>query len=136
MSTPHQRWIAIGALMGAAGVALGAFGAHGLSDALTGLGYEGTDLIRRAANFETAVRYQIYHAITLVLVGMLLGQRPTRALHFAAGAILVGVILFSGLLYVLAFAGPSWKWLGAVVPLGGASLIVGWLALAVGAYKK
>jgi uncharacterized membrane protein YgdD (TMEM256/DUF423 family) len=134
-NTLTSRWIAIGALVAAAGVALGAFGAHGLSDALASLGYLGDDAKPRLANFETAVRYQMFHAIAIVIVGILHAQRPRRTWHFAAGAFLAGILLFSGLLYVLAFAGPSWRWLGAVVPIGGVSLIAGWLALAIGACK-
>jgi len=100
------------------------------------MGHEGDDLARRVANFETAVRYQMYHALAIALVGLMHAQRPRKTWRFAASAFLFGVLLFSGLLYVLTFAGPSWKWLGAVVPLGGVSLIVGWLALAIGACKN
>jgi uncharacterized membrane protein YgdD (TMEM256/DUF423 family) len=131
-----SQWLAVGALLGAAGVTLGAFGAHGLSDMLANLGYEGADLDRRMANFETAVRYQMVHAVAIALVGVLRMQRPRRTWNVAAWAFLVGIVLFSGLLYVLSLAGPNWRWLGAVVPLGGVSLIAGWLVLAVGACKK
>ena len=135
-SATHSRWIAIGALVGAAGVALGAFGAHGLSDALGNLGYEQDEVVRRLVNFETAVRYQLVHALAIALVGVMHAQRPRRTWRAAASAFLVGVLLFSGLLYVLTFAGPNWKWLGAIVPIGGVSLIIGWLVLAIGACKK
>jgi len=135
MSSQSHRWIAVGALVGAAGVALGAFGAHGLSDALAKLGHAGDDLTRRLANFETAVRYQMFHALALVLTGVLLQQRSTRAWQAAAWLFLAGVVLFSGLLYVLVFTGPAWNWFGAVVPIGGVSLIAGWLALAIGALR-
>lgn len=135
MHPPGNRWIIAGALCGAAGVALGAFGAHGLPDALTNLGYADADLARRLDIFETAARYQMYHALAMVLTGMLLGQLPLRAWRKAAWAFFIGVLIFSGLLYVLAVAGPNWNWLGAIVPLGGLALIVGWLLLAVGAIK-
>jgi uncharacterized membrane protein YgdD (TMEM256/DUF423 family) len=134
LSLAHP-WIAVGALVGAAGVGLGAFGAHGLAEALQSLGYEGDDLARRLANFETAARYQMYHALALVLIGLLLYERPSRAWNVAAMLFLAGVALFSGLLYVLVFTGPAWKWLGAVVPFGGLSLVVAWLALAVGSLR-
>jgi uncharacterized membrane protein YgdD (TMEM256/DUF423 family) len=137
MSSLSRRWIAIGALLGAIGVALGAYGAHGLSDFLEkSLGYSGDDLHRRISIFETAVRYQMLHALALCFVGLALEQRATAWWRFAAWAFLVGVIIFCGLLKVLAFADPHWNWLGAIVPLGGLSMIVGWLALAVGALRR
>ena len=131
-----QRWIAIGALIGAIGVGFGAFGAHGLSDFLAGLGYAGDDLTRRLDIFNTAVRYQMLHAIALVLTGLALEQRPSGWWRFAAWSFLIGVLLFSGLLKVMTFADPTWNWLGRIVPFGGLAMIVGWLALAVGALRK
>jgi uncharacterized membrane protein YgdD (TMEM256/DUF423 family) len=136
MISISRRWIAIGALLGAIGVALGAFGAHGLSGWLESLGYNGDDLHRRISIFETAVRYQMLHALALVLVGLALQQYDSRWWHFAAWAFLIGVIIFSGLLKVLAFADPKWNWLGAIVPIGGVSMIAGWLAVAIGALQK
>lgn len=131
-----SRWIAIGAVLGAIGVGLGAFGAHGLESRLAGLGYTGDDLARRLANHETAVRYQMWHALAIVLVGLALAQRPTAWWHASASAFLAGILLFSGLLYVLVVAGPSWRWLGAVVPIGGLSLIAGWVLLATGTLRQ
>jgi uncharacterized membrane protein YgdD (TMEM256/DUF423 family) len=136
MSLLARRWIAIGALLGAIGVALGAFGAHGLRDYLVGLGYADDDLSRRLAIFETAIRYQMLHALALVLTGLALELRPDRGWRIAAWLFLIGVLLFSGLLKVMTIAGPQWNWLGAVVPFGGASLIAGWIALAVCALRK
>lgn len=136
MSTRSRMWIAIGAFIGAAGVGLGAFGAHGLPGLLERLGYSGDDLSRRITIFETAIRYQMFHALALVAVGLALGLRDTIAWRIAAGAFLVGILIFSGLLKVLTVAGPNWSWLGAVVPVGGVSLIVGWIALAIGAIQR
>jgi len=137
MPSISRRWIAIGALLGALGVALGAYGAHGLSDLLEKrFDYTGDDLHHRLAIFETAVRYQMFHAFALVLTGLALAQRDTAAWRFAAWAFLIGVLIFSGLLKVLAFAPPNYNWLGAIVPIGGLLLIVAWLALALGALKK
>jgi uncharacterized membrane protein YgdD (TMEM256/DUF423 family) len=132
-----RRWIAIGALIGAIGVGLGAFGAHGLSEFLeTKLNYSGDDLQRRLANFETAVRYQMLHAIALVLVGLALAQRDTGWWRLAAWAFLAGILLFCGLLKVLTIAPPEWKWLGAIVPVGGVALIAGWVMFAGGALRR
>jgi uncharacterized membrane protein YgdD (TMEM256/DUF423 family) len=136
MSPIAHRWIAVGALLAAAGVALGAYGAHGLGKLLAGWGYEGEDLARRMANYETAVRYQMFHALGLLLVGLALAGNAPGAWRWSAWAMLLGVVLFSGLLYVLALAGPAWRWLGAVVPIGGLSLIIAWVLLAIGALKK
>jgi uncharacterized membrane protein YgdD (TMEM256/DUF423 family) len=137
MSPLARRWIAIGAVLGAIGVALGAYGAHGLSDLLEKkLGYAGDDLHHRLAIFETAVRYQMLHALALVLTGLALQQKPSPCWRFAAWAFLIGVILFSGLLKMLTFADAKWNWLGAIVPFGGASMIAGWVALAIGALKS
>ncbi len=133
---PPSRWIAVGAILGAIGVALGAYGAHGLEKQLAAWGYAGDDLTERLANHETAVRYQMWHALAIVLVGLALSNRPTAWWQVAAWALLIGVLIFSGLLYALVVTGPSWRWLGAVVPIGGLSLIVGWVLLAVGALRS
>ncbi|MCI0334259.1 MAG: DUF423 domain-containing protein [Planctomycetes bacterium] len=136
MTSLTRRWIAIGAVLGAIGVALGAFGAHGLSEYLKSIGYAGDDLVRRLEIFDTAVRYQLLHALAIVLVGLALQLRVSVPWRFAAWAFLIGIALFSGLLKVLTFAGQQWNWLGAIVPLGGISMIVGWLAVAMGALRK
>ena len=114
----------------------GDFGAHGLKDFLAGRGYAGDDLTRRLEIFDTAIRYQLVHAVAIVLTGLALAQRDAGAWRLAAWCFLVGVLLFSGLLKVMTFAGPSWNWLGMVVPVGGVAMIVGWLALAVGALQN
>ena len=113
--------ILVGALLGAAGVAAGAFGAHGLRERLSAeaLGW-----------WETASRYQLLHALALVLTGLLARQRGTP-LAAATLLFLAGTLVFSGTLYALALGGP--RWLGAVTPVGGAALIAGWVALALAA---
>src|SRR6187455_992107 len=104
MPPTGNRWIIAGALFGAAGVAFGAFGAHGLPENLAKLGYEGADTVRRVAIFETAARYQMYHAVALVLTGLLLQQRSTTSWQLAGSAFVAGILLFSGFLYALTFA--------------------------------
>jgi uncharacterized membrane protein YgdD (TMEM256/DUF423 family) len=137
MSPLARRWIAIGALLGAIGVALGAYGAHGLSGLLEKrLGYTGDDLHRRISIFETAVRYQMLHAIALCFTALALDRRDCACWRFGAWAFLVGVVIFCGLLKMLTFAPPQWNWLGAIVPLGGVSMIAGWVAVAIGAIRK
>ena len=115
-------WIRIGAVLGFLGVGMGAFGAHGLSDRLKSLG--------TAANFETAAQYQMYHALALVAVGLLsLAGRTEKALSVAGWGFLVGTIIFSGSLYILSLTGI--KRFGAITPIGGVALLIGWLALAI-----
>jgi uncharacterized membrane protein YgdD (TMEM256/DUF423 family) len=130
------RWIAVGAILGALGVALGAYGAHGLTKQLAAWGYAGDELAKRVANHETAVRYQMWHALAIVLVGVALAGRSTPWWQASAWAFLCGVLIFSGLLYALVLTGPNFRWLGAVVPIGGVSLIAGWVLLAVGAFRS
>ena len=96
-----NRWIAVGAILGAIGVALGAYGAHGLEKQLAAWGYTGDDLAKRLANHETAVRYQMWHALAIVLVGIALTNRPTPWWQASAWALLLGTLIFSGLLYAL-----------------------------------
>lgn len=131
-----SRWIAVGAVLGAIGVALGAYGAHGLEKQLVAWGYEGDALAKRLANHETAVRYQMWHALAIVLIGVAMLSRPTPLWNASAGLLLAGVLIFSGCLYALVLTGPSFRWLGAVVPIGGVSLILGWSLLAIGALRR
>jgi uncharacterized membrane protein YgdD (TMEM256/DUF423 family) len=125
------RWIiVIAALLGALGVGAGAFGAHSLkSDEMR----ERFDLTEDdLANYETAVRYQVFHALALLGVGLVARSTTrTASVAFAGGAMIVGILCFSGSIYVLALNGPRWVW--PITPIGGSILILAWLALAVAA---
>ena len=90
---------------------------------------------QQLAVFETGARYQMYHALALLLVGVIatLPQISGRALQLAAFAFILGIVLFSGSLYLLALSGI--RWLGAITPLGGISFLLGWLALIVAALR-
>jgi len=114
-----------GALFGLSGVALGAFGAHALRARLSP-----ADL----AVFEAAVRYQLFHALALVLVAILAERNQSRALQTAGWGFLVGIGVFAGSLYILTLAGQ--RWLGAVTPVGGVAFLVGWGAFAWGFLRK
>ena len=130
-----DKWIAVaGALLAAAGVGLGAFGAHGLDDFLRKQGHE-ADLAKRAAWFETAVRYQLVHALGMLVVAAIARGQTSRGHRATAALFLLGVALFSGSLYAMTFAGEAWQKLGMVTPLGGLALIAGWLVLAIAAAK-
>lgn len=83
--------------------------------------------------WEVAARYQMYHALGLLFAGLLAARKPTLCAALAGWSMLLGVLLFSGLLDVMAFGGP--KWLGAIVPLGGLAMIVGWLSLGCAGWR-
>lgn len=129
-----QYWIAIGAVVGALGVTFGAFGAHGLPEYLAGQGVSSEELPRRMANFETAARYQMYHALAIVLVGLLARGSSDTSWSVAGWSFLIGVLIFSGCLFALVLTGV--KVLGAIVPIGGVAFIVGWLALAWAGWRS
>ncbi len=117
--------IAVGSLSAALAVGLGAFGAHALRDRLAA-----SD---QAANWDTAVHYQMWHALALILVGVMCERRS--GLAFPAWAFVIGSLLFSGSIYCLAldFQRPV---MGPITPIGGSFLIAGWVALAFGAWKR
>jgi len=130
----NGRWFLVAAaLLAASGVALGAYAAHGLADRLASLGYA-EDASKRIDWFRTGVRYQLYHALGLMLVTLLAANR-SGAFRLAALAFLVGILLFSGSLYTMTFAPEQWKKLGAIVPLGGLSFIAGWIVVAYAAWN-
>lgn len=111
----------LGALSGAIAVALGAFGAHGLRRRLAA---------ERLATFETGVRYQFYHVVGLLAAGWVSAQGPQVRWALAAGWLFVlGTVLFSGALYLLALSGR--RRFAAIAPFGGAAFIAGWICLAV-----
>jgi uncharacterized membrane protein YgdD (TMEM256/DUF423 family) len=115
-----------GALYGAVGVVLGAFGAHALRNSFTP---------RALETWQTAVNYQLLHALALLAVYLLMRQAMSAgveiglSLKIAGWAFVAGVLMFSGSLYALAFGAPGI--FGPITPLGGVSFIVGWLSLAV-----
>lgn len=113
-------WISLGAAFAGLGVVLGAFGAHALREKFT----------PEAMNiFEIGVRYQMYHAFGVIFCGMVATRIDSGLIRGAAGCFSVGILVFSGSLYGLAFSGI--RWLGAVTPVGGVLFIVGWVLLAI-----
>jgi uncharacterized membrane protein YgdD (TMEM256/DUF423 family) len=120
-----RNWVVVGASSGLVAVALGAFAAHALKARLEP---------QLLVTFETGVRYQMYHALALVALG-LLAERGATAWHFASGALFVaGTLLFSGSLYALALSGV--RWLGAITPFGGVAFLAGWFCLAAAAWRR
>lgn len=115
-----RLFIRVGAVAGFVGVALGAFGAHALRARLSA---------DHLAVFETGVRYQLVHALALVLVGVLMTHRPSRLTTAAGWCFTVGIVLFSGSLYVLSLTGTTA--VGIVTPFGGLCFLTGWACLAL-----
>ena len=115
-------FIILGGLLAALAVGLGAIGAHVLKSQLT---------TEQLATFHTAVQYQMYHAIGLVLVGLLNLHQRSRWFEGAGWSMLVGIILFSGLLY--AWLATGRRFFVYPVPVGGGAFIIGWVLLAIGA---
>lgn len=118
-----MNWISLGAGFGGLSVMLGAFGAHSLKEHLTE---------QKLATFQTGTQYMGYHALALVLVGvlvLLLGEQGKQALKKVGVFFTAGIVLFSGSLYALAFDGP--RFFGPVTPLGGLCFMIGWFTLAV-----
>ena len=118
-------WIAIAALNLACAVILGAFGAHGLKARAS---------IDQLAWWQTATDYFFYHALGLLLIGICMRVLPQFKLKASFLCIQFGILLFSGSLYIMALGLP--RILGAITPIGGALMIVGWLLLAWQAFKN
>ncbi len=126
MGVMDRTFVTVGAVSALIAVAAGAFGAHALRERIA------ADLLDV---FETAARYQMYHALALLAVGVLAGRSSGGSWIAAAGWLFVaGTILFSGSLYALALSGV--RWLGAVTPLGGVAFLAGWAALALGIWRE
>ena len=120
-----REWIIIGAIFAALSVLIGAFGAHGLKGKIST-----EDLVI----FEVGVRYQMYHALALILLGLIGVSMPEKILIFPGIFFCLGIIIFSGSLYLMVLT--NMRWLGAITPIGGALLIFGWLSLVFKIYKN
>ena len=138
-------------LFGLLAVLLGAFGAHGLgdSDGYLQRKYASTEPKNIAGSslpasykyyldYQTAVRYHMWHALALLGIGLWKRRQPSRALNVAAWSLTTGIILFSGALYVLVIGGPRFAGIpwGAIVPFGGTALLAGWIAAMTAAIRS
>jgi uncharacterized membrane protein YgdD (TMEM256/DUF423 family) len=117
--------IITGSLLAGLAVLLGAFGAHGLKEKVSP-----EDILI----FETGVKYHMYHALGLVLIGFLGFHFTKDVIHLPSILFLVGIVIFSGSLYLLVLSGA--RWLGAITPMGGLAFIIGWLLLAYNLYRS
>ena len=114
-----MNFIVVGAISGCAVVLLGAFGAHGLKDILDAYG---------KSIFEKAVLYQMFHTLSILIIGLLEKVMPGDQLQMVGWTFLIGMIIFCGSLYLLAITGM--KSLGMITPIGGILFIIGWAMLA------
>jgi len=122
----QQKTLVTGIIFGGLGVAIGAFGAHALKPILAENG--------RTDTFELAVRYQFYHALALLALGALLPKFESKKLMYGARSITLGVIIFSGSLYALSLSNVTI--LGAITPIGGVLLIIGWILFLLSILEK
>ena len=126
----HKQFLITASFLGALSVILGAFAAHKLKEILE------ASLLQ---TFETAVKYQMYHALALLAVGIIFKDFSSKQLVWSGWSFIVGTILFSGSLYLLCFIkhqNLSATWVGAITPFGGLCFIAGWLFLAIGISKS
>lgn len=128
----HKKFLVAGAALGGLAVALGAFGAHGLEKLTTDQ--------KLLHGYQTGVQYQVYHALALILTGMLYEQWKTAYLKWAGILFIAGICCFSGSLYLLTFlkiqGSTATSFVGPVTPLGGICFIAGWLLLLLAFLKK
>ncbi len=120
-----QAFLIAGALFGGTGVLLGAFGAHALKTRLTP---------EALSSWDTAVTYQLFHALALLFAGLLARSLTHPAVNVAGLSWIVGLLLFSGSIYVLAIGGP--RFFGPITPIGGLALIAGWASMLVAVVKQ
>ena len=118
-----KPYLIIGALLAGLSVVLGAFGAHGLKSVLTA---------QQLNTFEIGVRYQMYHALGLLFMGVARFYLTEKLVSIPAYFMILGIIIFSGSLLLLVFT--NLRWFGAITPIGGFCLIIGWLLLAYNIY--
>lgn len=116
----NRSYIQLAAILGMLAVGIGAFGAHGLEPTLEANG--------RTETFETAVKYHFYHALAILALAIWLQVQPQHTfLKSVMGLLVLGILIFSGSLYVLSLT--SINWLGAITPIGGVAFIAGWFWL-------
>lgn len=120
----YKQWMMVGALSAFFGVAFGAFGAHALKDTLSE---------RAFTVYQTAVHYQMFHALALIALGLWGAQNPMLDTQRIGWAFTIGIVFFSGSLYTLAIT--NLKFLGAVAPIGGLSFLAGWALFAFQAWR-
>lgn len=122
--SPDRLFLLLGSLSGFTGVLLGAFAAHGLRGKLPDEMFN---------IFEVGVRYQLYHAVALLVLALAMDRWPRGEFSVAGWFFVFGTVCFSGSLYVLSLSGV--RWFGAIAPIGGVAFLLGWCSIAWGAWK-
>lgn len=115
-----------GSVFAGLGVAIGAFGAHALKAVL--------NANNRLETFETGVKYQFYHALALIMLGLIMQKFDDKLFTWAGYSFIAGTLIFSGSLYILSISGIG-KW-GAVTPIGGLAYILGWTFLVIALFRS
>ena len=127
----HKNFLLAGSVLGAVAVVLGAFGAHGLKQVVPA---------ETVQTFQTGVQYQMYHAIALLITGILYERFSNKLIKLAGSFFIIGILLFSGSLYLLtllkATEAVGLSKIGIITPVGGLCFILGWLSLFAGMLKK
>ena len=118
-----RKLLILAAFLGMLGVMLGAFGAHGLKNSISPA---------MLANYQTGVQYHLIHTLALLGTALASARLRKNTVVLAGWFFAAGIVIFSGSLYIMAITGM--KWLGAITPIGGVSLIIGWLLLLIGAW--
>ena len=132
----QKRFLIFSGAAGALAVALGAMAAHALEKKVDGVMFT----LRNLEVFETAARYQMYHALALLALAFLSEKLDPKMINKAGYCFMAGIVLFSGSLYLISTAGliglSSIKWLGPITPIGGLFFMAGWVLIIVSALKK
>jgi uncharacterized membrane protein YgdD (TMEM256/DUF423 family) len=127
----HKNYLSIACFLGALTVAMGAFGAHALKQMVD----EHTLSI-----YDTAIRYQFFHVLALALSSLIYQSHPNKLVQRSGLFFLLGILFFSGSLYLLTFkaviSSEGFGWVGPITPIGGLFFIVGWILLGLGSTKK
>jgi len=126
----HKTFLLVASVLGAVAVAFGAFGAHALKKMVSETA---------VTIFETGVRYQFYHVFALALAGILFRDYSNKWILWAGNLFIIGMLLFSGSLYLLTYikaaVKPGLEWVGIITPFGGLAFIAGWICMFIGLYK-
>lgn len=126
----HKLYLALGSVVAGLGVVLGAFGAHKLKEIAP----------ESVPAFQTGVQYQMYHALALLIVGILFEKFPLKSMSWAGACFLIGILLFSGSLYALSLLKATGKvglgGIGIITPIGGLFFIAGWICFVMAVLKK
>ncbi len=127
----YRKILIWGALFGGLSVVIGAFGAHGLKPIFS---------LEQMNSFETGVKYQFYHSLAMIMAGIIYGFHQQASIRWAGWSFLLGIILFSGSLYLLSYLGATSSvglgGLGIITPIGGLFFILGWFLIILGLMAK